>query len=422
MCGICGFISDDKINNYQNVIKKMADAISFRGPDNTNFYFDPDKNLALGHNRLSIIDLSERSNQPFKSNNGRYIILFNGEIYNFRKLKLKIETEKNFLQWKTSSDTEILIEGISLYGLNNFLDFVEGMFAFAIYDLSEQKISLVRDRFGEKPVYYYHDKKNFVFTSDLRNLYHYPNIELEVSSSSAKEMLKYSFIIGNRTIYKNVNKLEPASILEFCLKKKVLKKIIYWKKENFFNSKLVNNNINDNEIIKNLDFLMYEKIKNASISDKPISCFLSGGIDSSLIASLYSTSSIKKIKTFTAIFETNKNIYNEGKYSREIASFLGTDHTEVIINEDDFLKNLEEIPNIYSEPFGDSSSVPTFSICKSIKKNNDVALSGDGGDEIFGGYYRYGKGYSFWKKYKKKKLLICFLNYQKDSRYKIILY
>ena len=135
MCGICGFISDDKISNYQNVIKKMADAISFRGPDNTNFYFDPDKNLALGHNRLSIIDLSERSNQPFKSNNGRYIILFNGEIYNFRKLKLKIETEKNFLQWKTSSDTEILIEGISLYGLNNFLDFVEGMFAlrFMIY-------------------------------------------------------------------------------------------------------------------------------------------------------------------------------------------------------------------------------------------------------------------------------------------------
>ena len=413
MCGITGFVNFDNVNNYQNVLKEMANSIEFRGPDNTNFYFDQENQVALGHNRLSIIDLNERSNQPLKSNNGKYIILFNGEIYNFRLLKKKIETEKNFSNWKTESDTEILIEGISLFGLSDFLDLLEGMFAFALYDTIKKKIFLVRDRFGEKPLYYYHNSKDFIFTSDLRSLKYHPNIKLDISKTSTKEMLKYSFIIGNKTIYKNIYKLEPATILEFCLKEKKIIKRLYWNKEKIFENQFDNYN-DENEIIKNLDQLLFEKIKNSSYSDRPISCFLSGGIDSSLIASLYASGSVKKIKTFTAIFDTKKKFYNEGAYAKEISNFLGTDHTEVVLNEDDFLKHVEEIPKIYSEPFGDSSAIPTFSICKSIKLNNDVALSGDGGDEIFGGYYRYLRGYNFWNKYKKNNLIKSLLKISKQ--------
>ena len=418
MCGLSGFIGFKNLKNPDEIIKLIGKALDHRGPDNGSSWVDFNSQIALYHNRLSIIDLDERSNQPIHSHSGRYVMIYNGEIYNFKNLKREIETyfyQKNTtIKWKTTSDTEVLLEGIEIWGLKNFVLRTEGMFSIAIFDKKKNCLSLCRDRFGEKPLYYGSNENSFFFCSELKALDHYPNFTKLIKKDSVINFIKYSQIAAPDTIYENVFKLMPGSIIEYSLSTKKINKYFYWSAQEVAE--------NTNKIIKetdnyidDFDHLIFNTVKRTVISDKPLAFFLSGGVDSTLIAGIANSFSSKKINTFTAGFENKKNFVDERHYAREIANTLNTNHDEFLIVEKDLYESVTEMPKIFCEPFGDSSQIPTYLISKKMRENFTVAISGDGGDEIFGGYYRNFNGYNTWNKIKKlnkiqKKIYILLLN------------
>ena len=421
MCGISGFIGFNNLDNPEKVINQMGDSLIHRGPDSGNALIDYDNQIALYHNRLSVIDIDKRSNQPMKSKSGRHVIIYNGEIYNFKKLKNEIndyyEDKKINFIWRTTSDTEVLLEGIEIWGIKNFILRVEGMFSIVVWDKKKNSFFLCRDRFGEKPLYYGINDDLFFFCSELKALAFHPNIKRSIKKESVLNFIKNSQISAPNTIYENIFKLLPGTILEYSLSTKKKNIDIYWSAKNIAekNNK-INKGTNHNKIIDEFDYLIYETIKKTVISDKPVAFFLSGGIDSSLITSVANSFSDQKINTFTAGFEGQNSLLDEKNYAKKISKYLGTSHEEYIITESDLGENIDEMSKIFCEPFGDSSQIPTYLISKEIKKNFTVAISGDGGDEIFGGYYRNFQGYNFWKKINslgmnKKKLLIFILNF-----------
>ena len=408
MCGISGFSGfGDKINP-RLIIEKMCSVLNHRGPDNKNCYVNSNKEIALGHNRLSIIDLSIKANQPMFSSDKKKIIIFNGEIYNFLELKEELkkyakENNKVFNP-KTSTDTEILIEGIQLFGIENFVKKLEGMFAFALYDIEKNKIYLTRDRFGEKPLYFGQQEQLFFFSSELKALCHNPLIKREVDHDSLLSFLKFSQVPAPKSIYKNIKKLLPGNILEYCLDEKKYKIKTYWTS---IKKKSLNNieDYNENKIINEFDYLLYQTMQKSIISDRPVAHFLSGGIDSSLLTSIASSFTENKISTFTAGFKDKNNLFDESKYANRIAKYLNTNHHEFFFSENDLFDVIHQMPEIFCEPFGDSSQIPTLLISREMRKNFTVAIAGDGGDEIFGGYYRYLQGYNLWKQFNKNNFL-----------------
>lgn len=414
MCGIAGFYNSKNIQNPNQLIKQMLDCIRFRGPDNQNTYVYDKYQTTLGHNRLAIIDLNERANQPMKSINERFEIIFNGEIYNFLELKNELEN-KFLLKFKTKSDTEVLLEGISNFGLEECMKKTEGMFAFALLDKKEKTISLVRDRFGEKPLHYFFKNETFAFSSDVRSFYYLDNFSKNINLNSLNNFLKYSFLDGSQSIFNDTYKVLPGSILTFSIDEIKLSEKKYWssipKKYDNLNTS------DDNDIINKLDSLIFQTIKKSSLTDKKLGCFLSGGVDSSLITSVYSSFQNENTKTFTAKIDIQgkQKIYDESLSAKKIANYLGTDHYEIHINEEQLFSAVDDLEDIFSEPFGDSSAIPTYLISKEIKKNADVAFSGDGGDEIFGGYYRYNQGYNIWKRSSDNSLIKYLLNFYSNK-------
>lgn len=373
MCGIVGFISkrisqDDLIN--------MTNAISHRGPDAKGLYFNAEKGIGLGHRRLSVIDLSESANQPMTSHCDRYIIIYNGEVYNFKKIASKLGS----INWKTSSDTEVILEAFVHWGVN-FVDELNGMFSIVIYDKLEEKIFLFRDRMGIKPLYYYYDDNHFIFASELKAMI-LLKINKSINYDAVYAYLHLGYIPSDKTIYKKINKVNPGSFLTFH-KNKISKKY-YWKPEN----KIITKPYKDfDSNKKKLQSLLQESIKKRLISDVPIGVFLSGGTDSSIVTAIAQEVNQTPINTFSIGFKEDK--YNESEHAEKVAKHIGTNHYEFILKEDDALNELENIMIHFDEPFADSSALPTLLVSKMARKHVTVCLSGDGGDELFMGYGAY---------------------------------
>ncbi len=395
MCGITGFYSKSP-STFNNIIIKMNSAISHRGPDNNGTWSNENLGLVLGHQRLSIIDLSKAGNQPMRSNSGRYILTYNGEIYNHLKIRTELEKNNSNLKWRGYSDTETLLEAIDFWGVENTLNKIDGMFAFGLWDQKSHCLTLARDRVGEKPLYYgYQGEGNgkvFLFGSELKALKAHPEFRGEIDRNVIALQLRHNCIPAPYSIYKDIYKLTPGHYLQ--IKENNLKKNFLPKSKSYWS--LIENviygdnnqlSLNEKDIQKDLEKHLKSSVQKQMISDVPLGAFLSGGIDSSTIVALMQLQSKDPIKTFTIGF--SENDYSEAIYAKKIAKHLGTDHTELYVSPKNALEVIPKLSTIYDEPFSDSSQVPTFLVSQLAKQHVKVALSGDGGDELFCGYNRY---------------------------------
>lgn len=392
MCGINGVI-DSKLSRDEIIgkIHSMNDLIKHRGPDSQDVYFH--EGIGLGHTRLSILDLSHNANQPMTSHSGRYVIVYNGEIYNFVDLMAKLQKDYK-IKFKTNSDTEVLVNLIECLGIKNALDCIEGMFAFAVLDKKENILYLSRDRFGEKPLYWFQDKSCVYFSSEMSPLMTSLKSRLTINYESVSFFLKKSYIPTDKSIFNEIKKVKPGTYLEIPLKKNssYSNEFKYWdyKKVALKSVDLNKHSITSDvfyETKSQLSTLLESKIKNTMISDVPLGAFLSGGYDSSCVVAFMQKNSMEKIKTFSIGFEEAQ--FNEADHAKDISSHLGTEHQELYLSKKDLLDTISILPDIYTEPFADSSQIPTLLLSKLTKSQVTVSLSGDGGDEIFGGYGKY---------------------------------
>ena len=401
MCGIVGFLggelSTDKIR--QETLKKMSDQVLSRGPDSSGSWTDPLGEIGLAHRRLAIVDLSSAGHQPMISGSNRYVITYNGEIYN--SLDIKEELIKNDCApaWRGHSDTEILLAGFDAWGIKDTISRLTGMFAIAIWDKDLKQLTLVRDRVGEKPLYYgwqgSGSNKVFLFGSELKSLKMHPQFSNEIDRGSLALYMRYCYVPTPHSIYKGIKKLEPGTILTVSLNHNDSQEK-YWdacevaKKgfESPFDGTVT-------EVTKNLEAALKKTISKQMVADVPLGAFLSGGIDSSTVVALMQTQSSRAIKTFTIGFKEDG--YNEAEFANLVATHIGTDHTELYVSSQDALDVVPNLPNLYCEPFADSSQIPTFLVSALARQHVTVSLSGDGGDEIFCGYNRYLFADKLWK-------------------------
>jgi asparagine synthase (glutamine-hydrolysing) len=380
MCGIAGFLS---FNDYfkEEDIQLMTDRIAHRGPDASGKFYDG--TCGLGHRRLSIIDLSDRANQPMHSANDRYVIAYNGEVYNFQQIGAQLKESNADLKFKfrTSSDTEIILEAFVHSGID-FVHQLNGMFAIAIYDKYEKELYLIRDRLGIKPLMYYWDGQNLAFASEIKALTQLSQIDKEINNASIGDFLHIGFIPAPNTIYKKIFKLSPGSYLK--VDKNGIATTRYWN----IKQKLSNNIINSKEeaLVKLSDLLM-SSVQYQLRSDVPFGVFLSGGIDSSLVTAQAVNLSSVKVNTFSIGFEENS--HNESEYAKAVANHLGTKHHEFIVSYKDAINLIDSIFEVYDELNADSSFIPTMLVSKLAKNYVTVTLSGEGGDELFFGYGSY---------------------------------
>ena len=385
MCGIAGFYSREKIFSEDD-LRDMTQAISHRGPNAVGFFSD--NIVGLGHRRLSVIDLSDRANQPMISHNERFVIIYNGEIYNFREIGARLKTgtpQNENVSLKTSSDTEVILEAFVKYGVD-FVNQLNGMFVFAIYDKTLGELYLFRDRLGIKPLFYYWDGKNFAFASELKALQKINSVPKDINHNAVGDFLHYGYIPTPFTIYKNIYKMNSGSWLKISTDGIELHK--YWDVRNKISNNIVTNR--EQAMVK-LSDLMISSVQYQLKSDVPFGVFLSGGIDSSLVTAQAVMLSSVKVNTFSIGFEENS--HNESEYAKAIAKYLGTDHHEFIVSYKDALNLIEDMFDCYDEPFADSSAIPTLLVSKLAKQYVTVTLSGEGGDELFFGYgaYRWAK-------------------------------
>ncbi len=402
MCGIAGVILNEKegTHDLELIAQKMINEIKHRGPDDLGSWVDLQKRVGISHCRLSIVDLSSAGHQPMHSQCKRYILSFNGEIYNHLEIRQSLEKFLgNQLEWKGHSDTETLLKAIEVYGIETALQQIVGMFAFALWDKTLGSLTLARDRFGEKPLYYGFSNKNFVFASELKAIKAFPDFENLISRDAVVEFLKFNYIPAPLSIYENIFKLKPGHYLTFGIENLGENELVsqqYWSLEQTIQNSMNASEISEGEALNALDQTFTQAVTQQMQSDVPLGAFLSGGVDSSLIAATMQKNSMSKIKTFTIGFEDAQ--YDESSYAKNVAEHLNTEHFNLRVSAEDALNIIPSLPTIYDEPFADSSQIPTYFVCKSAKKYVKVALSGDAGDEIFGGYNRYLWGPRIWKK------------------------
>jgi asparagine synthase (glutamine-hydrolysing) len=365
------------------LISGMTNSMFNRGPDGEGSWFDNVSGIALGHRRLAIIDVSNAGCQPMHSVCGRYVISFNGEIYN----ALELKKELGHISFKGHSDTEVLLEACALWGVEKTLQKVNGMFAFAIWDKKLKRLCLARDRFGVKPLYWGMQNQNFIFASELKALRKYKPWNFEVSRNALASYMRYNYVPCPQSIFNDVYKLKPGHMLTIDPEKKINIKC-YWdpKKES---SKALDSKIkySDKEAIDKLEQLLISSVSLQMLSDVPLGAFLSGGIDSSTVVALMQSNSNVPVSTFSIGFEEES--YNEAHYAKLVAKHLGTAHTELYVSPQDAIDVLPSLPMYWDEPFSDSSQIPTFLLSKLTREHVKVSLSGDGGDELFAGYNRY---------------------------------
>ncbi len=408
----------------------MTSALERRGPDGEGLWQDGEVNLGLGHRRLSILDLSEAGDQPMHSHCGRYVIVFNGEIYNHLRLRDQLENQYQPPRWNGHSDTETLLQCIAQWGLVKSLNACVGMFAFALWDRKMHTLSLARDRMGEKPLYYGWQNNVFLFGSELNALSVHPSFKKEVNRSAIALLLRHNCIPSPHSIYSGISKLMPGHYLTLqpCSAEKTMQSAPYWSVNDAAHMGLATQfQGTDTEAIALLERQLSSSVSDQLISDVPLGAFLSGGIDSSVIVALMQKNSTQSVKTFTIGY--SEGSHNEAVHARQVAEHLGTDHTELRVSPDDALKLVPKLPDIYSEPFSNSSQLPTYLICQLTSQHVKVALDGDGGDELFGGYNRYLGGYKVWSQLKTlplplRKVISVFLQsvptHRWDSAYKLV--
>ncbi len=376
MCGICGIISDNSLI-HKEAIELMNQKQFHRGPDAKGVFSDG--NCSLGHTRLSIIDLSSSANQPMTSQNDKYVIVYNGEIYNFKEIAKDIP---DFIP-KTKSDTEVILEAFILWGVK-FVNRLNGMFAIAIYDKVKKNLFIFRDRIGKKPIYYFRKENTFVFASELKALTSNKFIKegLQLNYKSINLYLHLGYIPEPYSIYETIYKFPSASYAKISSEN--VEFVKYWNIRDIIDNKLIKD---ENEALNILDNLLNDAVKQRLYSDVPFGVFLSGGIDSSLVTSIASNNASEKIKTFCIKFPDSD--FDESIYARNIAKHLETNHFEYEVSHKEVMKILPKIIDIYDEPFSDSSAYPTFIVSEYARKQVTMTLSGDGGDELFWGYGAY---------------------------------
>jgi len=388
MCGLAGFFLSNKSTDRNKLIKnlnEMTSALIHRGPDAQNIWINNQNTVGLGHTRLSIRDLSSLGNQPMLSSCDRYMIIYNGEIYSH--LELKEELIKKGVKFKSTTDTEIILESISKFGFKETLLKLNGMFAIAVYDKKEDKLFITRDRIGIKPLYWGKIENNFFFGSELKSIKKFFGFKNILSKAAINYFIKWGFITAPLCIYKNIYKLEPGEFIEVDNNINITKNK-YWRlSENIKNQNLKESNLNFKESLNNLENLIDDSVKKTLVSDVPLGCFLSSGIDSSIITYFANKNSKKKIKTFSVGFKESE--FNESEEAKKIADYIGTEHHSIYFSNEDIITHFDALDEIYDEPFADSSQLPTSLISEYSKKSVSVILSGDGGDELFGGYNRY---------------------------------
>ncbi|MDP7251753.1 MAG: asparagine synthase (glutamine-hydrolyzing) [Planctomycetota bacterium] len=410
MCGISGIITPDGLEKNASEItenaRRMASTMIRRGPDDCGQWADPAGGIALSHRRLSIIDLSEQGHQPMHSANGRYVISYNGEVYNFRELRADLD-----YPFKGNSDTEVILAAIQEWGLEEAVKRFAGMFAFAVWDKQKQALHLVRDRLGIKPLYYGKLGKSLVFGSTLSPLRTHPDWQGEIDQDVLALFLQRNYIPAPYSIFQHVYKLPAGTILTVKRGQlesaeiepqpanslgpgNIVRPIRYWSLAKVLEEGEADpHECGAEEALESLEEILTEAVRGRLISDVPLGAFLSGGIDSTMVVALMSKLS-SEVKTFTIGFDDET--FNEAAYAKETASHFGTEHTELYVSSDEALKVISELPTTYDEPFADSSQIPTYLVSRLTRQHVTVALSGDGGDELFAGYNRYTLGQRLW--------------------------
>jgi len=414
MCGFAGFLitQTGSLEGLEVLATRMANTIAHRGPDDAGAWTDAQDGIALGHRRLSIIDLSPAGHQPMHSSCDRYVIVFNGEIYNHLNLRNQLSVDSRQRQWKGHSDTETLLACFEAWGIEQTLAKTVGMFALALWDKQERRLYLSRDRLGEKPLYYGWVKGAFVFGSELKALKAYPGFYNAINRDALTLYLQYNTVPAPYSIYENIYKLEPGCCLSLSVDAIATPLSIapevggeytglslsrWWSLSVAVAQGNDNRINNEEEALTVLDHRLRDAIRLQSIADVPLGAFLSGGVDSSAIVALMQSEVASPVKTFTIGFSESE--HNEAIYAKEVAKHLGTEHTEIYLSSSDALEVIPRLPDLYDEPFADSSQIPTFLVSQMAKQHVTVALSGDGGDELFGGYNRYLWSRRIWDKF-----------------------
>lgn len=388
MCGIAGYIDQNINYDAQQVAHEMGLAIYHRGPDSAGLWQDSNLGVNFVHRRLAILDLSTAGHQPMESTSGRYIIVFNGEVYNYKSIAAQLESQFGLMSWRGHSDTEVILQAIEHYGFAYTLKLLEGMFAIAVWDKELKKLYLARDRIGEKPLYYGYSNGVFMFASELKALRKHPKFIATINRRAIGQYLLHSCVPAPLSIIEGIHKLMPAHYLELsyseCCEQILPESKAYWCLDS---SKKLDKSVTRLDASIECENLLGKVIQEQMLADVSLGCFLSGGIDSSLIAALMQKNSAQSVKTFSIGFNDAK--FNEAHYAKAVAQHLRTEHTEFYLDERESLDTVADLAMIYDEPFCDSSQIPTYLVSKMARQHVTVALSGDGGDEIFTGYNSY---------------------------------
>jgi len=394
MCGVAGFLHTSFSNDkWEKTLLKMAAALVHRGPDDEGIWFDAKAGAGLAHRRLSVIDLSREGHQPMTSASGRYVIAYNGEVYNFHEIRTSLAPES--VAWRGTSDTEVMLAAIEAWGLAAAVKRFVGMFVFALWDKKERVLHLCRDRLGIKPLYYTRVPRGVLFGSELKPLAAHPEFKPEIDRDALVLYFRHNCVPAPYSIYRDTRKLLPGSILSIPAagldkNQDLPDPSTFWSaREIAEQGQEQPLEISPDHAVDELETLLQDAVKLRLLSDVPLGAFLSGGIDSSTIVALMQAQSSRKVRTFS--IGLREKGYNEANHAKAVADHLGTDHTELYVHPDETLAVIPELPHLYDEPFSDSSQIPTFLLSKLTRQHVTVSLSGDGGDELFGGYNRY-----FW--------------------------
>ena len=394
MCGITGFLDTSRSKSTEQltvIARRMSTSLTHRGPEDEGVWVDSGAGIAFGHRRLSIIDLSPMGHQPMHSASGRYVITFNGEIYNFKALRQELEQLGE--TFRGHSDTEIMLAAIARWGVEAALKKFNGMFAFGLWDREEQILYLSRDRAGEKPLYYGWAGKTLLFGSELKALQQHPDFRGDVDRGAIAVFLRHNYIPAPHSIYKGIYKLPAGTVLAIRGFGSDASPKPYWSAKVAAEDGISNPfRGSEEEAVNQLDSLLHDAVTMRMEADVPLGAFLSGGIDSSLIVAIMQANSKRPVKTFTIGFDNRE--YNEAEAAKLVAQHIGTEHTELYVTPEEAMAVIPRLPTLYDEPFADSSQIPTFLVSQLARRNVTVSLSGDGGDELFGGYTTYQWGRS----------------------------
>lgn len=398
MCGFAGFLGGSS-SDPLTVLRRMGRILHHRGPDHGAEWFDEEAGIGFAHRRLAIIDLTEAGQQPMRSASGRYVIIYNGETYNHSDIRDELLQADHPVDWRGHSDTETLLAAFEAWGVAETLKRANGMFAFALWDRRSRTLTLARDRLGEKPLYYGWQGAGrdavFLFASELKALASHPSFEGEIDRGALALFMRHNYIPGPYSIYRGIRKLLPGSYLTVSLDGREPELHRYWSALEVAGSAAASRGPTDpGQAVEELHELLLGAVGRQMMSDVPLGAFLSGGIDSSTVVSLMQAQSSRAVKTFSIGFFEDE--YNEAEHAKAVAKHLGTNHTELYVTPAEAMAVIPRLPSIYDEPFGDPSQIPTFLISRLARTQVTVSLSGDAGDELFGGYNRYEMTARFW--------------------------